>query len=97
MLPAKSMGVGAEDRPQNSFALLRPLKDLKGLGVAPPRTSSLAAVLLSPLFYAASMVSCSPKMAEASQADLPSSEDTLEKCTCFFSPSFLISPGRDWR
>lgn len=75
MLPAKSMGVGAEDRPQNSFTFLRPLKDLKGPGVAPPRTSSLAAVLPFPLFYAASMVSCSPKMAEA---DLPSSEYTLE-------------------
>lgn len=46
---AKSVGVGAEDRPQNSFTFLWPLKDLKGPGVAPPRISGFAAVLLSPL------------------------------------------------
>lgn len=44
----KAWGVGAEGRAQNSFTFLRLLKDLKGPGVAPPRTSSPAAVLPLP-------------------------------------------------
>lgn len=84
---AKSMGVGAEDRPQNSFTFLWPLKDLKGPGVAPPRISGFAAVLLSPL------VLCSLHSLLLPQDGGGLSSRGLRNV--FVSP--LPSPVRDWR